>query len=86
MIRYRIMIAALRGAGLDCPAARFAAYGMLETGEHFGVVVKHLAVYLGLREDVMLREFDALCWPRPAAARFSEIIKEVLKIESGIYA
>ena len=86
MARYRIMVDALRRAGLDCPAARFAVYGMLETGERFGVVAKHLAVYLGFQEDAMLREFDALCWPRPAAARFSEITKEVLEIESGIYA
>lgn len=86
MRRYLLMVAALKAAGIDCPAARYAAYGMIETGMPFAVVARELSVYLGLHQDVIEEEFAALCWPRPAAARFSEIIKEVLEIESGIYA
>lgn len=86
MVQYRKMVAALKKAGLDCPAARYLVWGMLEAGEPFGVVVERLAVYLGIRRDVLEHEFSALCWPKPAVARFSEIIKEVLENESGIYA
>lgn len=86
MERYLPMVAALKAAGIDCPAARYAAYGMIETGEPFAVVARELSVYLGLREDVILEEFGVLCQPEAAAERMGKIVEEVLGFENRIFA
>lgn len=77
MERYRKVVRVLKEAGLDSPASRYMLWGMAETGEPFGAVLVHLSVYLGIRGEILRKEFAALCWPRPAPARFEELCKEV---------
>lgn len=77
MERYWKVVRVLKEAGLDSPASRYMLWAMVETGETFGEVLYALTVYLGIREEILRKEFAALCWPRPAPARFEELCKEV---------
>lgn len=84
MGRYLTMVTALKAAGIDCPAARYVAFGMIESGKSFAVVKQEFSVYMRLPADVIDREFAALCWPSPAAARLGEVVMEVLEHENRI--
>ena len=85
MRRYNLMIRVLRAAGFDCPAARYVVYGMLESGYDFAVVARGLALYLGLRPDVIIRELEALCAPEAPSVRFGRITMEVLESENRVH-